>query len=418
MGKDTQEAILKVKMDLGKDAVILNTKKVRQKGIMGFFSKPLVEVLAAVDDEISTKKQTPANPVQNNPPQNNSANQYNANYMNHSKETNNFQQTRPPEPMIDGLHMKLEEKDEKINELENKVSNIENMLNKIYDHMQPTDTLKDKPVQKTEDKPSALPKILQLFHNNLIKNEVEPDLAQKIVDAAAQKVGSSTGVNDYATVLHTIISNILGKPETIKTGEQGRPRVIIFAGPTGVGKTTTLAKVAANYSLNHKKSVGFISADTYRIAAVEQLKTYAEILGIPMFVVYSATEIQDAIKKFVDKDIVLIDTAGRSHRNKTQFEELKTMISAANADEVYLVMSTTTSIRNCREILSNYDFIKDYKLIFTKLDETPINGIILNTRYLTGKSLSYVTNGQSVPDDIEIANVEKLAKNLLGSINQ
>jgi flagellar biosynthesis protein FlhF len=114
---------------------------------------------------------------------------------------------------------------------------------------------------------------------------------------------------------------------------------------------------------------------------------------------------------------VLIDTAGRSHRNQFQFEELKSLISASEADEIYLVLSTTTSVRNCREIVSNYDFLKDYKLIFTKLDETPINGVMLNAIFYTKKGLSYFATGQCVPDDIEVANIDKITKNLLGSIS-
>jgi flagellar biosynthesis protein FlhF len=168
--------------------------------------------------------------------------------------------------------------------------------------------------------------------------------------------------------------------------------------------------------LNHKKKVGLITADTYRIAAVEQLTTYAEILGMPVKVIYSANEVKDAISQYGDKDIVFVDTAGRSYRNKTQFDELKTLVMATEADEVFLVLSTTTSLRNCREILNNYDFLQNYKLIFTKMDETPIPGIILNARVLTNKKISYVTTGQSVPDDIEIANIDKITKNLLGSI--
>jgi len=209
---------------------------------------------------------------------------------------------------------------------------------------------------------------------------------------------------------------LLGKPETIKVNQDGKPLTAIFVGPTGVGKTTTLAKIAANYLLNHKKSVGMITADTYRIAAVEQLKTYGEILGIPVSVVYSPNDIRDAVSQHSDKDVILIDTAGRSHRNKTQFEELKALIAASGADEVYLVLSVTTSIRNCREILTSYDFLKDYKLIFTKTDEAPVQGVILNVKYITGKTLSYITTGQNVPDDIEVANIEKITKNLIGSI--
>jgi flagellar biosynthesis protein FlhF len=124
---------------------------------------------------------------------------------------------------------------------------------------------------------------------------------------------------------------------------------------------------------------------------------------------------KEAVNSHSDKDLILIDTAGRSHKNKAQFEELKALITASGADEVYLVLSATTSLRNCREILNSYSFLKDYKLLFTKTDETPVLGIILNVRYMTGKSLSYITTGQSVPDDIETANIEKITKNLMGS---
>lgn len=389
LGKNTQEAILKVKMDLGNEAVILNTRKVRQKGILKFFAKPMVEVLAAIDEDYGKKK-----------------------------EKESQKQEEKPQVVVKDVvdKNKSVEKEEKIFELENKVSTMESLLNKIYVQLQSTHQKSE--TTAPEDKQQALPKVLQLLYNNLIKNEVEVDIAKKIIDKVSEKVGEEASVNESANALYIEISELLGKPETISLREDGKPTVVIFVGPTGVGKTTTLAKIAANFALNQKKKVGFITADTYRIAAVEQLKTYAEILGMPVSVVYSANEMEEAIKNYQDKDLILIDTAGRSYRNVSQFEELKAQVFASKADELFLVLSTTTSVRNCREILCHYDFMKDYKLIFTKLDETPINGIILNVKCLTSKRLSYMTIGQSVPDDIEIANIDKLTKNLLGSISK
>jgi flagellar biosynthesis protein FlhF len=122
------------------------------------------------------------------------------------------------------------------------------------------------------------------------------------------------------------------------------------------------------------------------------------------------------IGEFSDKDLILIDTAGRSYRNKSQVDELKSLVDEASADEVFLVLSTTSSVRNNREIIQNYDFLDTFKLIFTKADETPTFGAMLNARMLTGKNLSYVTVGQSVPDDIEVASVEKITRNLIGSV--
>ncbi len=387
MAKNTQEAILKVKMDLGNEALILNTRKVKQKGLLGLFAKPMVEVLAAIDEYNLTRTAgDTAKPAEKRA---------------EARET--------PEKI------NIDEKEEKIANLENKITSMEDMLQKICMQMQKD----DKPVQaqkKEEKLPSSATQLASMFYGNLIKNEVDADIAKKIVDAAAAKLGPGAGINDMAAQLQSVIAGILGRPETIKPGVPGKPSIIIFVGPTGVGKTTTLAKIAANYLLNKKKSIGLITADTYRIAAVEQLKTYGEILGIPVSVVYTAADIKEAVQQHSDKDIVLIDTAGRSHRNKTQFEELKTLITASGADEIYLVLSATTSLRNCKEIFSSYEFLKNYKLIFTKTDETPVQGIILNVKYMTGKNLSYITTGQSVPDDIETANIEKIAKNLTGSI--
>jgi len=396
IGKDAQEAILKVRMDLGNDALILNTRKVRQKGFLKMFSKPLVEILAAVDEYYGpTNKKVAAK------------NEIGFEKKNELKTINGFGKESI-------YKSKSDEKEEKIVLLENKINGMEAVLNKIYNQIQ-------QPAEKTEtaqskEEEKSLSGILQLFYNNLVKNEVETDIVQFLIERVHEKKKENAGVNDTTSILYSLISELLGKPSTIKLREDGKPTVIVLVGPTGVGKTTTLAKIAAHYALDHKKNVGLITADTYRIAAVEQLKTYAEILGMPLKVVYSADEISEALEGYKDKDIVFIDTAGRSYKNKPQFEELKTFVEASCADEVFLVLSTTTGMKNCREIIENYSFLQDYKLIFTKLDESSSPGVILNSRYRTKKELSFVTMGQSVPDDIEIANVDKITKNLLGAM--
>lgn len=386
IANNNQEAILKVKMDLGNDALILNSRKVRQKGVFGIFSKPKVEVLAAID-EYGPRKEAEARKVEEKP-------------VNSTTEAVN--------------KINFIEKEEKIANLENKITNMEDLLQKIYGQLHGRDKTPDSG-QKDEVQESAS-RVAQIFYNNLIRNEVEPDIAKKIIDSVTAKVGDSASVNDTAAVLYNIIAGIIGKPEMIGPLKDGKPSVIIFVGPTGVGKTTTLAKIAANFLLNQKKSVGLITADTYRIAAVEQLKTYAEILGIPVSVVYSASDMSEEVSRYAEKDVILIDTAGRSHRNKVQFEEMKAMVAASGADEIYLVLSSTTSIRSCMEVLRSYDFLQDYKLIFTKTDEASVLGIILNIRFITGKRLSYMTTGQNVPDDIEVVNVDKITKSLIGSI--
>jgi flagellar biosynthesis protein FlhF len=404
LGNNTQEAILKVKMDLGSEAIILNTRKVRKKGIFNLFAKPMVEVLAAIDEDYSKKDTYQKEAAVNK-----------NNIVRKEKEVVN--------PTVESINYatnlqekyNFDKKEEKISELENKVNSMEFMLKKIYEQMLPAEQ-KVEIREKQEEIKLSMTDILQLLYNNLIKNDVDAEIVKKLIDMVKGRVGPNAGVNDAASVLYNIMEDIMGKPEVIKLREDGKPTVVIFVGPTGVGKTTTLAKIAASFSINMKKEVGLITADTYRIAAVEQLKTYAEILGMPATVIYSVGEIKEAIEAYSSKDIILIDTAGRSHRNKTQFEELKTLITASDADEIYLVLSASTSNSNCREIINNYSFLKDYKLIFTKLDDAPASGVILNAKLWTNKTLSYVTTGQSVPDDIEVANIEKLTKLLLGSI--
>lgn len=382
MGKNTQEALLKVKMDLGNNAIILNTKKVRQKGIKKYFTSPMIEVMAAIDDDTSKINERELTKIT---------------------------------PAADSANIPktiLSQKEGNFTELENKVNNIEKVLDKIMDAVNP-DNKNAKNNKNEEDK---LPQIFQLLYNNLIKNEVEQDIARDII-AQVEKRSNPRDINDATLVMHSVISSLLGKSEPINFRTDGKPTVILFVGPTGVGKTTTLAKLAASFMLADNKDIGLITADTYRISAVEQLKTYAEILGIPITVAYSVSEIQNEIDKYGDKDVILIDTAGCSYKDKQKFDELKTLIETCDADDVFLVLSTTASSRNLKDIIKNYSFIPNYKLIFTKVDETSAYGSILNTKCFSNKNLSYITNGQNVPDDIEIVNVDKLSKNLLGHNN-
>ncbi len=376
VGKDAQEAILKVKMDLGSDAVIFNTRKVKQKGLKKFFTKPMVEVLAALDDDY---RHSQGSVLQKNGWQRGS------------------------------------EDNSRISVLEEKMSNIEKMLEQLFRKQQPEEDKNTAAKADADNVPYLW--VLNRFYNNLVKNDVDPDIARRIINTAASKLTRNSDINEAVQVVYSVVTNILGKPDTIKLREDGKPTVAIFVGPTGVGKTTTMAKLAANFALNEKKSVGLITADTYRIAAIDQLKTYAEILDIPLTVVYSPDEMKEALNLHRDKDLILIDTAGRCHNNRAQFDELKAVVEASRADEVFLLINSVTSLHNCREIIKHYNFLSKYKLIFTKIDETSVTGIILNARVLTGKSISYVTTGQNVPDDIETANIEKIAKNLLGSIN-
>ena len=180
-------------------------------------------------------------------------------------------------------------------------------------------------------------------------------------------------------------------------------------GPTGVGKTTTLAKLAAHFSLIERKPIALITIDTYRIAAIEQLKTYGKIMGLPVEVVFTPEALQKTIKRHADKALIMIDTAGRSHRNQTQMQELKRFISPDHSFENYLVLSACTRYQDMLKIYQSFNPISVHKLIFTKLDEAEVIGGLLNMLYHTHKPLSYITFGQNVPEDIKIPGPENLA---------
>jgi flagellar biosynthesis protein FlhF len=199
----------------------------------------------------------------------------------------------------------------------------------------------------------------------------------------------------------------------IRTKSHG-PHVVALIGPTGVGKTTTIAKLAAKLKLEERRTVGLITSDTYRIAAIEQLRRYAELLQAPLCVVNEPQELRDAIASMHDCEFILLDTAGRSPKDTLKLNELKNYITAAQADEVHLVLSTTAS-QECVELaIERFADVRCDKIIFTKLDEAAHVGVVLNVVRKVNKALSYVTNGQDVPDDIEVGHGRKLAQMILG----
>ena len=215
-----------------------------------------------------------------------------------------------------------------------------------------------------------------------------------------------------ARVLSGYLAQVMQFTDGLKVGTHGS-RVVAFIGTTGVGKTTTLAKVAAHFVLEQNLKGALITADTYRISAVEQLKKYAEILGLPVEVVYSAADLRKAIARHRSKDFVLVDTAGRSQYNELQMDELKELLAAHPRMEKHLVVSATTKEEDAAEIMKRFSVCKPDRMIFTKMDETRTIGMVLNLLAGGELPLSFLSNGQSVPDDIIPATADRLAELLL-----
>jgi flagellar biosynthesis protein FlhF len=252
----------------------------------------------------------------------------------------------------------------------------------------------------------------------LIDNDVDEKFANMIISEIEGSLKKESNIDNLLSGVYQKIILKLGEPQPITLGK--KPKVAFFIGPTGVGKTTTIAKIASTFKLEHQAKVAFITADTYRIAAVEQLNTYGAIIDCPVDVVYSADEIEDCLKQYQAYNLILVDTAGRSHKNDEQMTEIIELIQrvADNQDiydmEVFLTLSITTKYKDLVRITEAYKGVQDYKIIFTKLDETCCLGNILNLKLLTNASLSYTTSGQNVPNDIEVINEQGLAKQLLG----
>ncbi len=398
VGETAQEAMQKVKSDLGRDAIILNTRKIKRKGLIGFFIKPLIEVVATIDNDISTStkpnRQHDIRPVVYPVKE-----EYSNGTNSFIKELNENMQIQK-NTNSDILSQQNKDAEKEIAQKD--VIELKNMLTKVYDAV------------KTDYEDNKLSEVVKKYLSTLEDYEVDKAIINEIREKIIEELDSEKQQND--TIVRNTIYNILSKymkePEPFSFASD--KKVVIVIGPTGVGKTTTIAKLAANMVLSEKKKVGLITSDTYRIAAVEQLKTYSEIIGVPLSIVYTPGEILNAIENYKDKDLILVDTAGRSHKDKYQLMELKTLIKSSIDYEVYLVLSATTKFSDCIEIIKSYSFLDDYKLLFTKIDETSALGIMLNAAYITKKPISYITTGQSVPDDIEIADNGKIINCLLG----
>lgn len=297
-----------------------------------------------------------------------------------------------------------------IDDLKHEIDEIKEMLRAYMSHGQ-KETAEEVKSDFIEE--SQVEKDIKSF---LAAMDLQPGIIDKIFTVVRRQV-SLTDKNEQMvkSAVRQAIKEYLGDPFVIDH-YLGTQRVFVFVGPTGVGKTTTLAKLAAKLSLIDNKKVGLVTADTYRIAAVDQLKTYSEILGIPLSVVYEASELNDVMYKYQDKDVILLDTAGRSHKSEELARDLQDLINNLEKPEIFLVLSLTTGYKDIISILEAYSFVEDYKIIFTKLDEASTYSNILNIKVESGRPLSYVTTGQSVPDDIEVAYAEKIVEYIIGEI--
>lgn len=372
------DAIMMAKEELGGGAVIMNIRTTKPKGIFKLFRKPLVEVTAAVDEK------TPENPIP------------------------------APKPKREQAPNKVVKEEPVVKPVEEK--KLDTLAEIIEKQISSEGALKEQESKKIEqEKEQRSEKVRTLLYNQFLRNEVDEKYAHMLVEDVTMPSEKEEALDAVLANVYQRIVLKLGQPQVIKLNQK-KPRICFFIGSTGVGKTTTIAKIASLFKLEKKAKVAMVTSDTYRIAAVEQLKTYANILSLPIRVVYTPIEMEQAVKDYADYDLVLVDTAGRSPKNAQQMDELADLLSSVPVEqrEVYLVLSATTKYKDLKQIVSIYRDISDYRIVFTKLDETSCYGNILNIRLDTNAALSYVTCGQIVPDDLGMLNAQAIAKQLLG----
>lgn len=357
------EAMKQIRKELGPDAVILNSQEIQQGGFMGLFKKKKIEVVAALDSvpqptKIELKKTVPL------------------------KKTDLF---TPQKEMNESAVV--------LSELKQLKKMMEYQAEKVNQY----------PIQYQE------------MYQHLLYHEVSSTIARQIMDTLIDRHEAAEMTADLEAVkqdTNELIKEIL-RDISFKSIEYEK-KVIQFVGPTGVGKTTTIAKIAANMILKDHKKVAFITTDTYRIAAIEQLKTYAKILNIPIEVAYSISDYKLAVEKFSEYDVILVDTAGRNFRDEKYVRELEKSVDMHVEMDTYVVLSLTAKPQDIVGIYDQFKHLSIKEVIFTKLDETRQYGSMLNIVLEKQIGIAYVTNGQDVPDDLFQITPERIAKLIVG----
>ena len=267
-------------------------------------------------------------------------------------------------------------------------------------------------VQDADSK--ARERFIELVYTQLKNNEVNETHIQTIVEDLKTK-DSKASIDELLAVVYQKLVLKLGEIHKIVPVE-GETKYLFFVGPTGVGKTTTIAKLAAQFKLNKDLKVALMTADTYRIAAEEQLKTYAGIMNIPVDIIYTPEELRKKMNTYQGYDLVFVDTVGHSYKNQEQCEQIQMLLDVVPVEQrdVFLVLSATTKYNDLLHIAKTYEAMTKFSIIFTKLDETGAYGNLLNLKLATGEMLSYVGWGQNVPDDLGELNAQEIAKQMLG----
>ena len=384
--KTMSDAIAQVKRRLGRDAVILHTRTLSKGGVFGFGGQPVVEVTAAAGDSQLppavrrgiVKKRTGKDPISSGLRL--AGRWANGVAMPADGASSRGAPVSDPDLLVE------------IGELRSMIA----------------DLVRDSRLRRFP----TFPEELLETYTRLIQADVAEDVAVQLVEQlrADLEPGQMTDPQAVRERLARYVESMLPVAGPIHLTKMAEPTIIALIGPTGVGKTTTIAKLAANFRLRERKKVGLITIDTYRIAAVDQLRTYAQIIDVPLEVVTTPSQLRDAVDAMRDCDVVLLDTAGRSQNDRIKLNELKCFLDEAKPHEVHLVLSSAANVRVLSEAIERFGTVGIDRVIFTKLDEAAGFGAILSCLSKVKARLSYVTVGQDVPEDIEVGRGRRIAE--------
>ena len=419
------QALALVKRDLGSDAVVLHTRSYKRGGLLGIGTRTVVEVTAGKGSEVARARRRTGTPsraaslpkrrpviTQTDPKQHVAAGDLIRKTYAAAKAE--IEQSRHLQSV--GAAVVTGQQPAGVvtapispdsAQLAKEMNAVKHMVSRMMHQ------------QQTGAAPSSLPKGLSQQYATLLQQEVACELADEVVAKVRCEL-SEEQLHDEDACRDAVRRQLAGymptEPQADDTSgtDDDRPRIIALVGPTGVGKTTTIAKLAATFKLKHKKNVALITLDTYRIAAVDQLRTYAGIIGVPLHVVLKPDEIPKALKQCARYDVVLIDTAGRSQRDDERLTQLSGFLEVAKPHETHLVLSSTCSQQVLMETIERFSRVHTDRIIFTKLDEAVTFGVLLNVLGKVDKRLSYVTTGQEVPHQIEPGCPNRLADLVLG----
>jgi flagellar biosynthesis protein FlhF len=372
-----QEALMLVRQDLGPSAAVVHTREVGAAGLMRFVRGPRgIEVTASREVNVPSRLAAaePASPA--------------------------------PRAVASPFDYGPEQSAQFHAEVRGQLSDLQQMVETL--------SRRTKVNERQE-----LPEAFFRLYAELIDADIADDEARDLVERVRQEMpeANEAAYESVRLKAQQVLETQIRITGPIVT-QPGRRRLVALVGPTGVGKTTTIAKLAANFRLRAKRRVGLITVDTYRIAAVEQLRTYADIIDLPMQVVSTPREMREAVAKMSDLDLILLDTAGRSPRDEVQIQELKSFLTEAQADEVHLVMSSVCSSSTLLKTSERFTEVGATSLLITKLDEASSFGNLWPLLRSCPLPLSYLTDGQNVPDDIQPADRRRLARLVLGQFEE